>query len=398
MFSRIMKCLAAVMSVIVLAGCAAATVVPAASATPVPAAAAPTQVNAVQPTAVEATEVQATAVPAPAATTAAASGSAVTLTVLTHDSFAVSDALVKQFEQENHVTLSFIKGGDAGAALNKAILSKDHPHADVFYGTDNTFLSRALSAGIFDPYNSPALKTNKAEYDLDPQHQLLPVDYGDVCINFDKAYFKNKKWAVPATLDDLARPEFKGQLVVENPATSSTGLAFMLATVAQYGPDHFLDYWKKLKANDVMIVDGWETAYYTQFSGSSGKGPQSMVVSYGTSPAAEVVFAKDPIKDAPTASVVGPNTCFRQVEFVGILKGTQQRALAEKWVDFMLSKSFQEDMPLQMFVFPVNPQAALPDAFKQYVQVPEKPANVSPDTINSNRDKWIEAWRAVMLQ
>ena len=150
--------------------------------------------------------------------------------------------------------------------------------------------------------------------------------------------------------------------------------------------------------NGVMIVDGWEAAYYTQFSGSSGKGPQPMVVSYGTSPAAEVVFAKETLKDAPTASIVGPNTCFRQIEFVGILKGTKQRALAEKWVDFMLGKTFQEDMPLQMFVFPVNPSAGLPDAFKQYIQLPDKPAVVGPDAIDSNRDAWIEAWRGAMLQ
>jgi thiamine transport system substrate-binding protein len=349
----------------------------------------------IQPTEAQPTSLPATATAAP---TGNESGAAVTLTVLTHDSFAISDPLVKQFEQDNHVHISFIKGGDAGAALNKAILSKENPQADVFYGVDNTFISRALKSDIFEPYNSPALKTNKAEFDLDSQHRLLPVDYGDVCINYDKAYFKTKNLPIPATLDDLTRSEYKGQLVVENPATSSTGLAFMLATVAEYGPDHFLDYWKKLKANDVMIVDGWEAAYYTQFSGSSGKGPQSMVVSYGTSPAAEVVFAKEPMKDAPTASIVGANTCFRQIEFVGILKGTQQQALAEKWVDFMLSKSFQEDMPLQMFVFPVNPQAALPDAFKKYIQVPDKPASVSPEVIDSNRDSWIEAWRTVMLQ
>jgi len=364
----------------VLMGCASPAVIPSTS-TPLP----PTQpVPAAAP---------ATTVPLETA-----SASAQTLTVLTHDSFAISDALVKQFEAENNVHLAFIKGGDAGAVLNKAVLSKENPQADVFYGVDNTFISRAIKADIFDAYNSPLLKTNRSEFDLDPQHRLLAVDYGDVCINYDKAYFKNKKLAVPAVLEDLTRPEYKGQLVVENPATSSTGLAFMLATVAQYGPDHFLDYWKKLKENDVMIVDGWEAAYYTQFSGSSGKGPQSLVVSYGTSPAAELVFAKEPLKEAPTASIVGPNTCFRQVEFVGILKGTKQRALAEKWVDFMLSKPFQEDMPLQMFVFPVDSQAALPDAFKQYIQVPDKPASLSPDTIDSQRDSWIEAWRAAMLQ
>jgi thiamine transport system substrate-binding protein len=391
MFTKFIKLFSIVWLAIVITGCASPTHSPDSVTPQLVSTEVTTQPTAVQP-AITLTVSQTKVEP-----TAANPNNITTLTVMTHDSFTISDGLVKQFEQDNHVHLSFIKGGDAGAALNKAILSKDHPQADVFYGVDNTFLSRAINADIFEPYTSPMLKTNQSVFDLDQQHRLLPVDFGDVCINYDKTYFKEKKLNIPATLEDLTKPEYKGLLVMENPATSSTGLAFMLATVAQYGPDHFLDYWKQLKTNDVMIVDGWETAYYTQFSGSSGKGPQSMVVSYGTSPAAEVVFAKEPLKDAPTASIVGPNTCFRQIEFVGILKGTQQQSLAEKWVDFMLNKSFQEDMPLQMFVFPVNPQAVLPDAFKQYIQMPEIPAAVSPDVIDKNRDGWIEAWRGIML-
>ena len=149
----------------------------------------------------------------------------------------------------------------------------------------------------------------------------------------------------------------------------------MLATVAHFG-DGYLDYWRSLKANGLVVVDGWETAYYTNFSASSGKGPQPMVVSYGSSPAAEVIFAETPLNDAPTASILGPDTCFRQIEFVGILKGTQNRALAEKFVDFMLNKQFQEDMPLQMFVYPVNSNATLPDEFVKYAQTPDQPATI----------------------
>ncbi len=109
------------------------------------------------------------------------------------------------------------------------------------------------------------------------------------------------------------------------------------------------------------MVDGWETAYYTNFSGSSGHGAQPMVVSYASSPAAEVVFATTPLTDSPIGSILGPGTCFRQIEFVGILKGTRHLALAEKFVDFMLGQQFQEDMPLQMYVYPVNPAAKLPE-------------------------------------
>jgi thiamine transport system substrate-binding protein len=321
-----------------------------------------------------------------------------TLTVMTHDSFAVSEDVVKSFEEANNAKIVFLPSGDAGAALNKAILTKESPLADVFFGVDNTFLSRALDADIFDFYHPFALNEIPIQFRLDDSDRAFPVDYGDVCINYDKGYFADNNLSVPQSLEDLTQPEYKGLLVAENPATSSTGLAFLLATVAHFGEDGYLDFWQSLKDNDVAIVDGWETAYYTNFSVSSGKGPQPMVVSYGTSPAAEVIFADPPIDDAPTASIDSPGTCFRQVEFVGILKGTQNRALAEKFVDFMLSQQFQEDMPLQMFVYPVDPSAALPEEFTKYAQSPDQPATLDPGLIAANRDKWIQEWTDVVMK
>jgi thiamine transport system substrate-binding protein len=326
-----------------------------------------------------------------------ASGQAGTLNVMTHDSFDVSQGVVTQFEQANHAKVNFFKSGDAGAALNKAILSKDSPLADVFYGVDNTFLSRALSAGIYQSYDSPLLAQIPKAFQLDPTDHALPVDYGDVCLNYDRMYFADHHLAVPQSLEDLGKPEYKGLLVVENPATSSPGLAFLLATVAHFGPDQFLGYWKALRQNGVVVVDGWETAYFTSFSGSSGKGSQPMVVSYASSPPAEVIFANPPISEAPTASIVGPDMCFRQIEFVGILQGTKHLELAKKFVDFMLSVPFQEDMPLKMFVYPVNTNAKVPAAFVQYTQVPDRPAQLSPEEIAQNRDNWIAEWTQAVL-
>jgi thiamine transport system substrate-binding protein len=322
----------------------------------------------------------------------------VTLTVMTHDSFAASKDVIAAFEQQNNVKLSFLKSGDAGAALNRAILSKDTPLADVFYGVDNTFLSRALGADIYEPYASPLLSSIPAEFKMDPQNRALPVDFGDVCINYDKAFFAQKSLALPQTLEDLIKPEYRGMLVTENPATSSTGLVFLLATIAHFGENGYLDYWKSLGNNGLVVVDGWETAYYTNFSGSSGKGAQPLVVSYNSSPAAEVVYATTPIDQPPTGSILGKDTCFRQVEFVGILKGTKQRALAEKFVDFMLGVKFQEDMPLQMFVYPTNSQAKLPEVFAKFAQLPAEPARLDPAVIAKNRDAWIKAWSEVILK
>ncbi len=320
------------------------------------------------------------------------------LTVMTHDSFEVSSEVIAAFEAEHQVKVVFLKSGDTGAALNKAILSRGAPLADVFYGVDNTFLSRALEADIFEPYQSPLLAEIPEEFQLDASYRVLPVDYGDVCINYDKAYFADHDLPLPQSLEDLTRPEYAGLLVVENPATSSPGLAFLLATVAHFGEDGYLDYWAQLRANGLMVVNDWETAYFTNFSGSSGRGPQPMVVSYGSSPAAEVIFADVPLDEAPTASLVGPEMCFRQIEFVGILKGTQQGELARQFVDFMLDVPFQEDMPLNMFVFPVNRQAALPEAFMRYAQIPAQPATLPAEQIAARRETWIQDWMEVVLK
>jgi thiamine transport system substrate-binding protein len=321
-----------------------------------------------------------------------------TLTVMTHDSFSLSKSVVQAFEDANNVSISFVKSGDAGAALNKAILSRSAPLADVLFGVDNTFLTRALEADIFEPYASPALTDIPAEFKPDSSNRALPVDYGDVCINYDKAFFASRALDVPLSLEDLGKSKYKGMLVVENPASSSPGLAFLLLTIKHFGDPGYLNYWKQLRANDVAVVDGWETAYYTNFSASSGHGPQPLAVSYASSPAAEVIFAESALKDAPTASVVGPDTCFRQVEFVGILKGTPQVDLARRFVDFLLSPGVQADVPLQMFVYPVRPGVALPDAFTRYAQAPSEPAFLGAEVISKNRESWIRAWTDVMFR
>ena len=321
----------------------------------------------------------------------------VELTVMTHDSFAVSENVIAEFEKANHVKVKFLKSGDTGAALNRAILASQ-PMADVFFGVDNTFLSRALEADLFEAYNSLALDQVPAEFQLDPENRVLPVDYGDVCINYDKAYFEQKDLQLPQSLEDLTDPIYNGLLTVENPATSSPGLAFLFATISQFGEDGYLDYWKALRENGVVVVNDWETAYYSNFSASSGQGSQPMVVSYASSPPAEVIFASEPLEDAPTASLVGPNMCFRQIEFAGILKGTQNRDLAEKFVDFMLGLSFQEDLPLQMFVYPVNSGAALPGEFVLYAQIPDQPASLDSNLIADKREQWIQDWDEAVLR
>lgn len=320
------------------------------------------------------------------------------LRVMTHDSFAISEEVALEFEETYNVDLQILQSGDTGTALNRAILSKNNPLADVFYGVDNTYLTRALDEGIFEPYESPQLANIPEQYRLDPQNRALPVDWGDVCLNYDKRYFEENGIEPPQTLEDLLEPEYESLLVVENPASSSPGLAFLLATIGVFGEDSYLEYWEGLVENDVLVVQDWNTAYYTEFSGSSGRGPRPVVVSYGSSPAAEVIFADPPIEEPPTAAVTADNTCFRQIEFVGILSGTPNRDLAELWVDFMLSPTYQEDMPMQMFVFPVREDAELDDAFQQYMEIPENPVQLDVETISENREEWLQAWTETVLQ
>lgn len=319
------------------------------------------------------------------------------ITVMTHDSFSVSKEVMARFEKDNQVQVRFLKSGDAGAALVQAILSKHNPLADVFYGVDNTFFSRAIAADIFLPYTSPLLADIPAALQMDPQNRLLPADYGDVCLNFDRKWFKTKGLTPPKDLSDLIKPQYRSLTVVENPATSSPGLAFLLATIGRFGEHGYLDFWRKLRKNGVIVANGWEDAYYGHFT-SASKGDRPIVVSYGSSPAAAVYYSTTPVIDAPTAGLVAPGTAFRQIEFVGILKGTKQPELAQKLVDFMLSKVFQQDIPLQMFVFPANRTARLPEVFDRYAVVADQPVTISPSVIDANRESWIEAWTDVMLR
>ena len=319
------------------------------------------------------------------------------LVIMTHDSFDISSDVIETFESENNVKVTFLKAGDAGEVLNRAILTRNNPLADVLYGVDNTFLSRALENNLFEAYESPALSDIPTALILDETHHMLPVDWGDVCLNYDVQWFEDENLAPPGTLEDLAAPAYEGLTVVENPATSSPGLAFLLATVDYFGEQGYGEYWRALRENDVRVENGWTEAYYGQFTAASD-GDRPIVVSYATSPAAEVYYSEGQYEVPPTASVTAPGTCFRQVEFVGILKGTRQLRLARAFVDWMLSQTFQEDIPLHMWVYPANQQAELPQVLTDFGAQATDPATLPPDGIAANRDAWIEGWTDIVLR
>ncbi|OII65179.1 thiamine ABC transporter substrate-binding protein [Streptomyces sp. CC53] len=326
-----------------------------------------------------------------------------TVTLVAHDSFTASDEVLKQFTARTGYTVEVLKSGDAGEAVNKAVLTKGAPQGDVFFGVDNTLLSRALDNDVFEPYEAKGLDRVRPGVRLDAdKHRVTPVDYGDICVNYDKKYFADKKLAPPQTLDDLAKPAYKDLLVVENPERSSPGLGFLLGTVAAYGDADggWQGYWKKLKDNGVKVVDSWEIAYNQEFSGSSGgkqaKAERPLVVSYASSPPAEVLYSDPQPAEAPTG--VSTGTCFRQIEFAGLLKGAGNPDGGKALIDFLIGKEFQEDMPLNMFVHPVAEDAQLPELFTEHGVVIDEPLTLAPGKIAANRDQWIQSWSSLVLK
>jgi thiamine transport system substrate-binding protein len=321
----------------------------------------------------------------------------VTLTLLTHDSFDVGSAVVRAFEDEGRIDLRILPVGDAGQLVNRAILSAGNPEGDVLFGIDNNLLTTALDADVFVPYASPQLDRVADVYQLDQEHRVTPIDHGEVCLNYDLAWFDERGLAPPGDLEDLTDPAYRALTVVQNPATSTPGLAFLLATIARFGEPGWETFWAELRANDVLVTDGWESAYYGEFSGAGGgEGTRPIVVSYATSPVAEVVFAEEPLDEAPTGVVEA--SCFRQIEFAGILAGSSHIEEAERLIDFLLSRRFQEDIPLRMFVYPVVDDVELPDAFVEHAVEVDEPLELPAEEIAAGRADWVERWTELVLR
>ncbi len=320
-----------------------------------------------------------------------------TVRLLTHDSFNVSDDVLAAFEEESGIDVEILPGGDAGEVVSQAILTKGRPQGDVLYGIDTTFLSLGLDEDLFEPYESPELASVPDDLEVDPGHRVTPIDLGDVCLNYDRAFFDAPGAPpVPETLDDLTDPAYRNLLVVEDPATSSPGLAFLAATVEALGEDAWEPWWQAMRGNGVAVATDWTDAYYTRFSGGGGEGDRPLVVSYASSPPAEVVFAEPPIEE-PTTGVVEAS-CIRQVEYAGVLAGAEHPEEARQLVDFLLSAEFQSDMPLNMYVFPVREGTPLPEVFERFAATPAEVIEVDPLELGERRDELIDRWRDIVVR
>ncbi|MGP7959477.1 thiamine ABC transporter substrate-binding protein [Sanguibacter sp. A247] len=313
------------------------------------------------------------------------------VTLLTHDSFELGDEQLAALKAKG-LDVKVVQVGDGGTLVNQLILTKDAPLGDVVFGVDNTFASRAIDAGVFEPYASPALPAAAAGLRVAGGDAVTPVDQGDVCVNVDSVWFdEHADVPVPATLDDLVKPAYKDLVVLTNPATSTPGLSFLAGTVTQYGADGYLDYWTKLKANGVRIADSWSDAYYSDFTGAAENGTRPIVLSYSSSPAYTLT------DDGSTTTASLPATCTRQVEYAGVLAGAANPAGARAVIDYLLSPELQKTLPDTAYMYPVDPGVALPDAFVAHGALAAEPIAVDPLVVARDRDAWIADWTDTVL-
>lgn len=318
----------------------------------------------------------------------------VTVTVVSHDSFNMDETVLADFTAETGITIEILAQEDAGTLANQLVLTKGSPLADVVFGIDNTFASRVIGAEVLDPFTSDVIAEDRANYAIAGagSDQLVPIDFGDVCVNIDHEWFAERDLEEPVTLEDLARPEYADLLVVQNPANSSPGLAFLFATIGAFGEDGWQDYWQSLADNGVKVSNSWTDSYSVDFSGSSGEGPRPLVVSYASSPPYEV---PEGATEAPTGSLL--ETCFRQVEYAGVLSGTEHPEAAAQVIEFFLSAEFQEAIPGEMYMYPVRSDVELPEEWAKFAAVADEPFQVPEESIENHREEWIKTWAELVI-
>jgi thiamine transport system substrate-binding protein len=316
-----------------------------------------------------------------------------TVRLLTHDSFVLSEQTIADFKAKTGLDLQVVTAGDAGSMVAGAILAAGQPTADVLFGVDNTLAARAIDAATFEPYR-PAGLTDLNPALLPGDGVLTPIDYGDVCVNVDDGWFTKAGIPAPSTLADLTDPIYRDLLVVQDPATSSPGLAFLLATISRY-PDSWTDYWSALLNNGVKVAGSWSDAYLGDFTAGGGGGDRPLVVSYATSPPAEIVYAEDPKPTKPSTSVM-TDGCYRQVEYAGVLAGAANPAGARAVIDWLISPEVQQDIPLNMFVFPARTGTALPQVFTDFAAAVDKPLQLPAADVAQQLPEWLDSWGTVM--
>lgn len=311
------------------------------------------------------------------------------IVVLSHDSFEFPKELLDKFEKENGIKVTIHAVGDGGTLANTLVLAKDAPEGDVVYGVDNTVSYRLVGQNIIE---NASITSPDTTLDYTAEPGLVPIDHGDVCVNLDKEWFTAHNLAYPATFEDLAKPEYKDKLVAMNPATSTPGMAFMLATINHFGEDGWIDYWKSLKDNGVKVTEGWSDAFNVDYSSGEGKGSYPMMVSYGSSPAYFVNEAK-----TDTTNAALPATCYRQVEYAGVLKGSQHMNASKKFIEFMLTPEVQEAISGFTYMYPASKDAKAPEDLVKFGPLSPAPVMIPADKVAQHAEEWLKAWQGAVI-
>lgn len=313
--------------------------------------------------------------------------------LVTHDSFALPSEVIEGFTEQTGYSLLVQPSGDAGELTNQLVLTKESPIGDAVFGIDNTFASRAVNEGVLAPYRPDTLPEGAAEFALpgDGAAYLTPVDYGDVCVNIDDTWFAEYDIEPPQTLRDLTDPVYEDLFVTPGATSSSPGLAFLLATIAEFGPTGWQDYWADLMANGARVTSGWTDAYTVDFTAGGGDGDRPIVLSYASSPP----FTIPEGEDTPTTSAL-LDTCFRQVEYAGVLEGATNPQGAQALVDYLLTDEVQAAIPDSMYVFPVSTEVELPEVWARWAEVAPDPLSLDLALIEENREAWVREWADIV--
>lgn len=317
-------------------------------------------------------------------------GEGTEVTIVVNDSFPAED-FEKVASEATGYTVKAVTTGDGQDLSTKLALTSGAPLADMFYGVDGYAASRVVDAGVLDDIRPQGASEDFEKFAFSADVPLTPIDQAAVCVNIDPAWFAEKGIAEPATYDDLADPKYKGLSAVIDPAGSTTGLAFLVGTVENFGEDGFADYWKKLAANDVRIEQGWDEAYNVQFTQGGGDGTRPITVSYDTSPAYTVNE-----EGTETSTKALPDTCTSLVMYAGVLKGNKNPEGAQAVLDFMASPEYQETLPETVYGNPIDSSVSVPEDWSKFVIDTPNRHDLPLDEVSANREAWIEQWASAV--
>ncbi len=307
-----------------------------------------------------------------------------TLTVYSYDSFSGSwgpaSALIPAFEEKTGIKVNLVGAGDAVEMLSRIEIEGSSCDADVVLGITDDFAYRAYD--YLESYDSPVLEMIPDELEFDPEHRLLPFDYGTFAFVYDSESDIKK----PESLKDLTSPEYKDKVILIDPRTSSVGLGLLYWTYNVMGEEEAIAWWKAMRENALTIADGWSSAY-----GLFTEGEAPIVLSYTTSPVYHVMNENTTRFQAIIFSEGHEAT----IEGIGIMKGTDMRAEAEAFVDFILTDG-QMDIALANSMYPTNASIELPDAF---FWAPKPDIMYTGISIDENeRTRLVDAWTEAMTR